>query len=121
MDAPTSVHWTAVERIICYLRGTIDYGLCFINTGSLLLSVFSGADWASNWDDRRSTGGYSVFLGGNDLISWSSLKQATVSCSSTKLNIKSSMMPQQRSYGFRFFFVKFAFLFHDHRAYGVIT
>jgi hypothetical protein len=87
MATPTSVHWTAVKRILRYLRDTIDYGLRFIKTGSLLLSAFSDADWAGNLDDRRSTGGYVVFLGGI-LILWSSRKQATVSRSSTKVEYK---------------------------------
>jgi heme/copper-type cytochrome/quinol oxidase subunit 3 len=63
MAAPTSVHWTAVKHILRYLQDTIDYGLCFIKTGSLLLSAFSDADWAGNLDDRHSIGGYAIFLG----------------------------------------------------------
>jgi hypothetical protein len=58
-------------------------GLRFTRTGSSLLSAFLDADWAGNPDDRRSTSGYAIFLGGN-LISWSSRKQATVSHSSTE-------------------------------------
>jgi hypothetical protein len=73
MSAPTIVHWAAVKWILRYLHDTIDFGLCFTRSGSSLLSVYSNAVWASNLDDRRSTGGFVIFLGGN-LISWSSRK-----------------------------------------------
>jgi histone deacetylase 1/2 len=54
---------------------------------STLVSAFSDADWAGNVDDRKSTGGFAVFIGSN-LVSWSARKQATVSRSSTESEYK---------------------------------
>jgi hypothetical protein len=54
----------------------------------MLVSAFSDADWAGDIDDRRSTGGFVVFLG-NNLVSWSARKQPTVSRLSTEAEYKS--------------------------------
>jgi histone deacetylase 1/2 len=88
LHAPTTVHWTAVKRILRYLRGTISLGLRLSKSPSTIISAFSDADWAGCPDDRRSTGGFAVYLGSN-LISWNARKQATVSRSSTEAEYKS--------------------------------
>jgi histone deacetylase 1/2 len=85
---PTTVHWTTVKRILRYIKGTIDIGLKIIKSVSLVMSAFSDADWAGSIDDRRSTGGFAIFLGPN-LLSLSARKQATVSRSSTEAEYKS--------------------------------
>jgi histone deacetylase 1/2 len=88
LHAPTTSHWSAVKRIMRYIQGTINLGLKLVKSNSLMVSAFSGADWAWCIDDRRSTGGFAVYLGEN-LISWTARKQATVSRSSTEAKYKS--------------------------------
>lgn len=87
LQAPTEDHWTAVKRILRYLKETSKLGLRLYKSNSTLLSAFTDADWAGCPDDRRSTGGYAIFLGSN-LISWSSRKHPTVSRSSTEAEYK---------------------------------
>jgi hypothetical protein len=87
LHAPTTEHWSAVKRILCYLQNTLNVGLKIEKSSSMLLSAFSDADWAGSVDDRKSTGGFAIFFGSN-LISWSARKQATVSRSSTEVEYK---------------------------------
>jgi histone deacetylase 1/2 len=87
LHAPTTVHWAAVKRILRYLKQSTKLGVKISKSSSLRVSAFSDADWAGCLDDRRSTGGFAVFLGTN-LVSWSSRKQATVSRSSTEAEYK---------------------------------
>lgn len=87
LHTPTTIHWAAVKRISRYLKHTTRLGLKICRSTSLLITAFSYADWAGCLDDRRSTGGFTVFLGAN-LVSWSARKQATVSRSSTEAEYK---------------------------------
>jgi len=88
MHKPTKLHWQAVKRILRYLKHTVSHGLLLTRSNTSTLEVFSDADWAGCPDDRKSTGGYCVFLGSN-LISWSSKKHPTVSRLSTEAEYKS--------------------------------
>lgn len=87
LHCPTAIHWAAVKRILRYVKQSIKVGLKIEKSDSLLVSGFSDADWAGCLDDRRSTGGFAVFLGSN-LVSWSARKQPTVSRSSTEAEYK---------------------------------
>ncbi|GJW66223.1 putative RNA-directed DNA polymerase [Tanacetum coccineum] len=103
MHAPTENHWSAVKRILRYLHGMVEHGMLIRrSSGSTLqaftdvlwkdnpdtsLEAFSDADWAGDSDDRRSTGGFAIYLGSN-LISWTARKQRTVSRSSTEAEYK---------------------------------
>ena len=88
LHSPVTVHWEAVKRILRYVKGTIGLGIKIGKSNSTLVSAFSDVDWAGCPDDRRSTGGFAVFLGSN-LISWCAKKQAIVSRSSTEAEYKS--------------------------------
>ena len=59
------MHWSAVKRILRYIRYSSDIGLRVKKSNSMLVNAFSDADWAGSIDDRRSTGGFAVFLGEN--------------------------------------------------------
>jgi len=87
LHAPTTVHWTAVKRILRYLKNTTRLGIRIARSPSSLVSGFSDVDWAGDVDDRRSTGGFAIFFGSN-LVSWSARKQVTVSRSSTEAEYK---------------------------------
>jgi histone deacetylase 1/2 len=87
LHAPTDIHWMAVKRILRYVKQDTKIGLKITKCNSMLISGFSDSDWAGSIDDRRSTGGYAIFLGSN-LISWCARKQATVSRSSTEAEYK---------------------------------
>ncbi|XP_014496794.1 uncharacterized protein LOC106758380 [Vigna radiata var. radiata] len=72
-QAPTNDQFQAVKRILRYVKGTMSYGLSFTRGASLNVLGYSDADWARCIETRRSTYGYSIFLGGN-LVSWSAKK-----------------------------------------------
>ena len=76
---PGPAHWATVKRIFLYLRGTIDFALCF-HRGDLRLKGYSDVDWAGDKDERKSTSGYAFILGGGD-VSWCSKKQTCVTLS----------------------------------------
>jgi histone deacetylase 1/2 len=78
LHAPTTAHWTAVKRILRYVKNTSQLGITFRKSSSTLLSAFSDADWAGCIEDRRSTGGFAIFIGPN-LVSWIARKQDSVS------------------------------------------
>ena len=83
MHDPREPHLTALKRILRYVRGTLHMGLFLRPSSQSNLVVYSDADWAGCPDTRKSTSSYAVFLGDN-LISWSSKRQNTVSRSSAE-------------------------------------
>ncbi|GJZ46816.1 ribonuclease H-like domain-containing protein [Tanacetum coccineum] len=83
MHDPREPHFSALKRILRYVQGTLDYGLQLFSSSTTDLVAYSDADWAGCPTTRRSTSGYCVFLG-NNLLSWSSKRQPTLSRSSAE-------------------------------------
>ncbi|KAG8485720.1 hypothetical protein CXB51_019072 [Gossypium anomalum] len=88
MHRPLDQHFKAVKRILRYLQSTIEYGLHFTTAVSLDLVGFSDANWGTDVDDRRSTIGFCVFLGGNP-VAWGTKKQQVVSRSTAEAEYRS--------------------------------
>ncbi|GJW46851.1 ribonuclease H-like domain-containing protein [Tanacetum coccineum] len=83
MHDPQEPHFSALKRILRYVQGTLDYDLQSFSLSTTYLVAYSDADWAGCPTTRRSTSGYYVFLS-NNLLSWSSKRQPTLSRSSTE-------------------------------------
>ena len=83
MHDPRIAHMNALKRIIRYIQGTISFGLHLYKSEFGSLMSYTDADWGGCPDTRRSTSGYCIFLG-NNLISWSSKRQPTLSKSSAE-------------------------------------
>jgi hypothetical protein len=98
MHDPRMPHLALIKRILRYLRGTLDHGLLLHRTDPSALVVYTDADWAGYPDTRKSTSVYGVFLDDN-LISWSSKSQHTVSRSSAEAEYRDVAMVFSRHHG----------------------
>ncbi|GAA0144099.1 transmembrane signal receptor [Lithospermum erythrorhizon] len=86
MHDPQVEHMVMVKRILHYVKAMLDLGLVIIPS-YFSVQAFSDADWADSVSNRRSTGGYLVYMGPN-LVSWQSKKQCTVARSSIECEYK---------------------------------
>ncbi|CAH9140198.1 unnamed protein product [Cuscuta epithymum] len=83
MHDPRASHLHALKRVLRYIKGTPHLGLLLRKSPVTNLIAYTDADWGGCPDTRRSTSGYCVFLGDN-LLSWSSKRQPTLSRSSAE-------------------------------------
>ncbi|XP_047953669.1 secreted RxLR effector protein 161-like [Salvia hispanica] len=87
MHSPQDEHWEAALRVVRYLKGTAGHGVLFWKNGHLDIHGYTDVDWAGNLVDRRSTGRYFTFIGGN-LVTWRSKKQKVVALSSAEAEFR---------------------------------
>ena len=56
-------HWHALERVLCYLKGTMSYGIHY--TGyPRVLEGYCDANWIFDADELYATSRYAFLLGG---------------------------------------------------------
>ncbi|XP_036334827.1 secreted RxLR effector protein 161-like [Rhagoletis pomonella] len=84
---PGKAHWTAIKRVMRYLKVTMLYGLVF-NKEASDITGFCDADWGSDLDEKRSTTGY-IFQFQGSPISWCTRRQRTVALSSIEAEFMS--------------------------------
>jgi hypothetical protein len=83
MHDPREPHLALIKRILRYIKGSLSAGHHLGTRPIGQLTAYSDTDWAGCPDTRRSTSGFCIFLGDN-LVSWSSKHQTTVSRSSVE-------------------------------------
>jgi transposase InsO family protein len=87
MDGATEAAFKEMKRIIKFVLDTKTFGLKLhpISDKELKweLTVYSDSDWAGDKEDRRSIGGFVIFLNGA-LIMWRSRAQKSVALSSSE-------------------------------------
>ncbi|CAM8975395.1 unnamed protein product [Rhodiola kirilowii] len=71
-------HLMQVKQIIKYVCGTANFGIWYTKDTNPYLVGYGNANWAGNAEDRKSTSGGCFFLG-NNLVSWFSKKQNSIS------------------------------------------
>jgi hypothetical protein len=77
MVDPREVHWIATKHILRYLKGTIEFGLQYLQGDQINLVGYSDSYWAGSTTDRKSTSGCFFSLG-SGVISWYNRKQKLV-------------------------------------------
>lgn len=67
LQAPTTYHWVAAKKLLCYLKGTSNYGTTLHKSSHVELTVFSNVIWASRPDNRHNTNAFCVLLGNSPI------------------------------------------------------
>ena len=95
---PKESHMTTLKRIIKYVKTIAEFGMWYSKDTSDVLAGYSDADWTGNADDRNSISG-DCFYVGNNLVSWMSKKQNSISLSTAEAEYMLLVAVAPNSYG----------------------
>ncbi|KAK6146502.1 hypothetical protein DH2020_020371 [Rehmannia glutinosa] len=73
---PSDDHWKALNRVLRYLKYTLNFGL-HCTRYPIVLEGYCDANWILDSKDSKSTSGY-VFTIGGAAVSWKSSKQTCI-------------------------------------------
>ncbi|XP_071724445.1 secreted RxLR effector protein 161-like [Rutidosis leptorrhynchoides] len=96
MQNPKKPHLQAIQRILRYVKDTLDYGLLHKKGKPCRIIGYCSADYAEDHDTRRSTTGY-MFSLGSRAVSWCSKRQPTVSLSTIEAEYRGAAVAAQES------------------------
>jgi hypothetical protein len=65
MHDPRKDHIYIVFQILRYLKSALEKSVIFRKNGHINIKDYCDSNWASCQDDRGSTSGYRIFVGGN--------------------------------------------------------
>jgi hypothetical protein len=83
MVGPRRVHLVATKHVMRYLKGTLDFGLCYNGDHDFRLISYTDSDLVGSVSDRKSTSGCCFSLG-LAMTSWQSRKQSSIFLSTTE-------------------------------------
>nr|AAL31047.1 putative polyprotein [Oryza sativa Japonica Group] len=82
---PGDDHWCALERVMRYLKGTMELGLHYSGYPAVL-EGYSDSNWITDVDEIKATSGYVFTLGGG-AVSWRSCKQTILTRSTMEAEL----------------------------------
>jgi hypothetical protein len=86
---PRRVHLVAAKHVMGYLKGMLDFGLCYNGDQNFRPIGYTDSDWAGSVSDRKSTSGCCFSLG-SAMTSWQSRKQSSIALSTIESECSAS-------------------------------
>jgi hypothetical protein len=80
---PRRVHLVDAKHVMRYLKGMLEYGLCYTGNHDFRLYGYTDSDWAASISDRKITSACCFSLG-STMTSWKRRKQSSTALNTTE-------------------------------------